>query len=879
MAPANPTSRALLAALGLLLLGRAAPAAPPSYSGGRHGKASYSHDGKLRWAVGTQNVQVVRSAPDNPSLTDGSDTIYRHHQMIAHWGGRFWVTHDGSGTRVSWSSDGLSWSQADSATLFTGCNHHRMGFYVASSGRLLALHWTGTQKGGQGTRVVREILGPGSFGPVYGIKDNYKGPAPNKSFPSYTTALGGGFKAACAELLASGPYRQQWQEEDQDPTFYAVSSNDGRDEWKAFSWYRLPDQRIAGFWKGIYTTVSSGPAWVDGQVPKPVQDTTFRCNTGAKTWSERTEDGRYAFVGCANDADDRRRWPLAVTTATDGLSFKTPYLVVAGDIPPARYENAQGDDKNAGPQYVRGISPGNGDPPGSDLWLTYSMNKEDIWVAAVPLPISGTVTSDVHDDFQAHIPGRRVEGWNTYSPQWAPVSVVADGANRLLRLEDRDPVDYASVTRVFPETGLARLSFRVRAHQSGASSAPLEVDVVGYNGDRAVAIALDPAAGQITARVGAASRAVAAYSPSSWIAIELRVFGEARRFSLRVNGAKVLGGAASPESSPTVERVVFRTGAFRLRDFTRRPTDDPWLTTRIPGADVMSSASTFDIDDVALQRDTALIASIDQVSSGRAYRTGVAGEGARVYIDRDYAIQSLPAELAGLEMIQTSNEDDGVSVPDHLRFTLSADATVYLAMETSGGGALPAWASGWTDSGMEIQVPSAGTFRVHRQPFPKGQVTLGGNDRAATGAVSSYFVLAAPVPGAGADAGTAPTDAGAPPDAGLGVDAGAPGGSAGPAEPTDGGCSVTRTRARGTPFAPLFALAALLGLWARGRRAWSPSTRPTRARTCARAETWVGRGWLSQPHVLSRRRHGTAIAHRDRHDSTRHIPGAADVRC
>jgi MYXO-CTERM domain-containing protein len=802
----------------LLLVAQPASAARPDYHGGPHGKATYSHDGRLRWAVGVQNVQVVRAAPDNPALTDGSNTIYRHHSMIAYWGGRFWVMHDGGGTRVAWSKDGLTWSVKDAASIFSGCSHHRMGFYVAPNGRLLASHWNGVSKGGQGTRLVREIAGPNAFGAVHAIRHNHNGPSPKGSWPSFDTSPDAGFKAACSALLADQLFRQQWQEEDQDPTFYAISSNDGRDEWKAFSWYRLPDQRVAGFWKGIYTTVSKGPTWDTTTVPNPVKTTSFRCNTGAKTWSERTEDGRYAFVGCANDADARRRWPLAVTTSTDGLSFTTPYLVVAGDIPPSRYENANGDNKNAGPQYVRGISPGNGDPPGADLWLTYSMNKEDIWVAAVPLPVTGRVQNNVNDDFQGHAPGRRVKGWNTYSPQWAPVMIAADGANRFLRLEDGDPADYASATRVFPQTDRARLAFKVRPHQVGASSPPLEIDVVSHDGSRAVALALDPAAGKITARDGAKSVAVASYKASAWIVLELRVSGASQRYSLSVNGAQVLGGAAFLEAAPTVERVVFRTGAFRLRDFSRRPVDDPWLTTRLPGADVKQTAGTFDVDAVALGREEGLIASIDHVSTGRPYQIGVASQGAKVYTDRDYAIQSLPAALAGLELIRTSNEDDYVSAPDHLRFTLSKNATVYVAMEKHGGGAMPAWAAGWTDAAMEIQVPGAGAFRVHGRSFAKGQVTLGGNDRENTGAVSNYFVLAAAEPGQETDAGAPDTlhDAGvAGSDAGAAVGAD-PGTSAAPSPSPAAGCAC-HVAGADADTSPLLLLGALIGLllWVR----------------------------------------------------------------
>jgi hypothetical protein len=184
---------------------------------------------------------------------------------------------------------------------------------------------------------------------------------------------------------------------------------------------------------------------------------------------------------------------------------------------------------------VRGISPGNGDPPGTDLWLTYSMNKEDIWVASVPTPIVGNVTNDVRDDFQTQLPGRRVEGWNTYSPQWAPVAIVEEGTNRFVRLEDRDPYDYASVMRVFPQNSLAHLSFQVRAHQKATTSAPLEIDLVSSNGTRAVAIALN--GGKITAWNGTTEEEDVRKVPANeWIRVELLVNGRRQVYTLKVDG-------------------------------------------------------------------------------------------------------------------------------------------------------------------------------------------------------------------------------------------------------------------------------------------------------------------------------------------------------
>lgn len=149
-------------------------------------------------------------------------------------------------------------------------------------------------------------------------------------------------------------------------------------------------------------------------------------------------------------------------------------------------------------------------------------------------------------------------------------------------------------------------------------------------------------------------------------------------------------------------------------------------------------ATIFDRHDVG----SGTIRSIDHVSSDRGYVLDRAVVGARPYIDRDYEIRALPGELAGLEMIRTANEDDRVDHAEHLRFTLDAPATVYLAYE---GDDLPSWAKGWgpQPSGI-VQVSGAGQFRVFSKEFPAGAVTLGGNSRDETGAMSNYFVMLKP---------------------------------------------------------------------------------------------------------------------------------------
>ena len=73
-----------------------------------------------------------------------------------------------------------------------------------------------------------------------------------------------------------------------------------------------------------------------------------------------------------------------------------------------------------------------------------------------------------------------------------------------------------------------------------------------------------------------------------------------RRYTLKVDGVPVLTDGDFLETADSVERIVFRTGEFRLRDFTRRPqVDGTWLTDRLPGADVMQPTTMYDLDNVS----------------------------------------------------------------------------------------------------------------------------------------------------------------------------------------------------------------------------------------------------------------------------------------
>ena len=55
-----------------------------------------------------------------------------------------------------------------------------------------------------------------------------------------------------------------------------------------------------------------------------------------------------------------------------------------------------GNYKSYGPQYTRGIQEGNGIPYDKNLWVTYSVNKEDMWISRIPVPVKITPTTQAN---------------------------------------------------------------------------------------------------------------------------------------------------------------------------------------------------------------------------------------------------------------------------------------------------------------------------------------------------------------------------------------------------------------------------------------------------------------------------------------------------
>ena len=446
-------------------------------------------DGGLPPYPGVQSYQVFRASRDVPQLTDGKGWTYHHHVDMACWKGRLYVGWNScerdedvwpSRELLATSIDGRTWS--DPVELFPQgvSTPLRMYFYFArEAGRMLAIaggrmDTSNTDEDRKGPLVAREIRGDHSLGDVCTLQGG-------GALTHFEQCGDGGFIAACRQLLGDRVYleqqdrgkllgnrRMKWH----DGAAWPAGSVPGdSDKWvagKAYSFFRRRDGVLVGVSKMGWTTTSrdGGETWSQPLVPPTLV-------TGkAKVWAQQTADGRYALV---YNPSRKNRYPLVIVTGDDGVTFRD-MRVVQGELPIQRYE---GLHRSIGPQYVRGISTWSDDGSRAAdegvMWLVYSMSKEDIWVSRVPLNVDG-------------------DAWNVYSPKWAPVTVDGDE----VRLEDRDPFDFAAATGTFAGAQGGAVTFDVFAEQSGT---PLYVEIVDDAGLRSLPLTPETAGRWETVRI------------------------------------------------------------------------------------------------------------------------------------------------------------------------------------------------------------------------------------------------------------------------------------------------------------------------------------------------------------------------------------------
>ncbi len=602
------------------------------------------YDGRLRHAVGVHHYQVFRANHTHPSEGGEVGWTYNHQPYLAYWNGQFYLQFlsglveehtPPTRTMLVISKDGRIWSdpivvfpeyelpeiKKDDIYIPAGIKsvmHQRMGFYVAPNGRLLTLAFYSycatprhsPNKGHGLGRVVREIYKDGSFGRIYFVRYNRhvgwnEG---NTDFPFYKESNDSGFIRACEDLLEDKLMTLQWWEEDRgEDGFFAIDPSQIKDEdpialqsgvttsagaGKAFCFFHRPDDKVVGLWKNQYSALSMD----DGKTWTPIVKSTTLLTCGAKVWSQRTDDGRYVLVHDQSPTR-RNRFPMVVITSEDGQAFNN-MLCLQGEVPPQRY---QGIHKNRGPQYVRGIVEGNGNPPGNYLWNVYSMNKEDIWVSRTRVPITGIVKKHADENFEKAETEADLELWNLYMPKWAPIQIVSESGNKCLEIRDEDPYDHALAERAFPESRKVTVEFRFKIARVVQGYA-LEFEVQDQHGARPMRLRFDKN------WMGLDRGKVFPLTPvpinsGKWYHITLKLDCDSQTYDLSVDGEWIRKKIAFAEKVDSLERMLFRTGPYRgdVRMFfmeNGEPRPAGLYSENLPGAEEKVAMSCFLIDQV-----------------------------------------------------------------------------------------------------------------------------------------------------------------------------------------------------------------------------------------------------------------------------------------
>ena len=588
---------------------------PLQYVGEPKVADSDQHDGQLRPVVGVDNFQILRANRTHPPEDDQAGNTYNHAPMLAYWNNHFyveylaqeWQEHGGrTQTYLTSSEDGKHWTAP--RLIFPAIEHRpgaftiahqRMGFYQAPDGKLLALAYYGIplepgggpNKGNGLGRAVREIRQDGSVGPIYFIRYMPHAGYPQAKvtwYPFYQKSPDKAFVAACDALLANRLMTQQWWEEDQSQDgFFALGADTIINfEPKALSFFHRKDSTVVGLWKGAWAALSQdeGNSWSKPVIIKSKPEGS------AKEWGQRTDDGRYAIVYNPQGGDPRL--PLALITSNDGITFDS-LRYVHGDVPELRYT---GTFKDVGAEYVRGIAEGNGNPPGNDLWVVYSVNKEDIWISRVPIPARESVSGEVREDFENTTTGEVPDGWNVYKPYWATVETAEENGNHYLHLRNEEPYDYAKLVKVFPESKKLSVTFTLLDFRDGH----LEIDVQDRYGHRPIRLGDFVSWNFLTATEGPVLRHLKRLENGQEYRFRLEVDVDQQQYDLYLNDEALLQAAPFREPVESLERLEFRTGAYRQRNKHRydllAPKDDG-----LPGADEKHHRiSDYKIDNITI---------------------------------------------------------------------------------------------------------------------------------------------------------------------------------------------------------------------------------------------------------------------------------------
>ena len=567
------------------------------YTGSTLSNVDYHH-GQLSPVIGVHNIQTMRAnRADNNNITSWT---YNHAPMLAYWNNTFYLEylsnpvgeHVAPGqTLLQSSKDGYNWSapvivfppykipdgfkkegRTEVANNSYAVMHQRIGFYTSKNKNLYALAYYGIALGkgddpndGDGIgRVIREIKKDGSFGPIYFLRYNHSFTEKNTLYPFYKSSNDKNLVAACEEILNTPLLMMQTVEEgDRNDPLIPLHK-----DFKAFNYYHLPNGNVVALWKYALTSISNdeGRTWQYN----PVRAPGF-VNANAKIWGQKTSDGKHATVYNPSEF----RWPLALSVSDDGLNYKN-LLLVNGEITSMRYGGAY---KSYGPQYVRGIQEMDGKPADGNMWVTYSLNKEDMWISRIPIPVKDKEVRHINENFSN---ASAINNWNIFSPVWCRVQVE----NNSLALHDSDPFDYAKAERVFPNSKNLAVEFSITPQQNNVGL--LEIELVDAKGNSCLRMMLD-STGAILTKQGYRNKSLGKYSTGEKLDFKIELNTSTRFYMVIINDGKPNNNLCfAPVQS--VERIIFRTGVTRRFPNADTPTDQDY---DLPNADTKGKEAVY----------------------------------------------------------------------------------------------------------------------------------------------------------------------------------------------------------------------------------------------------------------------------------------------
>lgn len=341
-------------------------------SPGQYIRYTYSTDGGETWSDPFADEAILFPQMEkpllNPSLLGGEGRIYgcRPHDKCG----------TGKQSPNTWEND--------------NCGHWHLMFcangFAKVDGKLYAIGEAskGINYPGIG-RVAREVRSDGSLGPIFWLNENAPNPADitprADNAELYANAPAGGELAEkIVAYLADPRHMPQW---DMDPVGWKLpDGNTYRTWYEQFKAkrghhcceptyaYETSDGVFVRWWRSKFGIQHAHYSFDKGLTWTEIGDTEFP-DTGARTNVGNLPGGRVYAIGNFG----LKREQLCLALSDDGYTFDKAY-VLAHSVEPMRHK---GRAKGDGFHYPHSCI------LGGTLYVTYARNKEDIYLAMLPL--------------------------------------------------------------------------------------------------------------------------------------------------------------------------------------------------------------------------------------------------------------------------------------------------------------------------------------------------------------------------------------------------------------------------------------------------------------------------------------------------------------